>query len=83
MSQVKVYTISPCPYCERAKSLLSERGISYEEVLVDRSDFKMREELMAKSRMKTFPQIFKGDEVIGGYQELAQLDEKDGLSSLK
>jgi glutaredoxin len=33
--------------------------------------------------MKTMPQIWAGDELIGGYTELAARDTQDGLASLK
>ena len=32
MKSVVVYTTTPCPYCTAAKTLLSKRGISYEEI---------------------------------------------------
>ena len=80
---VKLYTKDQCPYCDRAKALLQQRGIPYEE---DRSVWTNDEAKMAlvkRSGMKTVPQIFHGDRLIGGYTELAELDAKDGLASLR
>ena len=39
--------------------------------------------MIARSGMRTVPQIYNGDELIGGYQELAELDQKDQLEGLK
>lgn len=81
--KITVYTIDPCPYCDAAKRLLARRGFAYEEVLVDRGDDRMRDELRAKSGMRTFPQIFigegAGERLIGGYTELEKLDREVGL----
>ena len=39
--------------------------------------------LYARSKMKTVPQIFHGDALVGGFSELTDLDKKDQLNSLK
>ncbi|MGE0616004.1 MAG: glutaredoxin 3 [Bacteriovoracia bacterium] len=83
MKKVVVYTITPCPYCTSAKSLLTQRGIAFEEIWVDRNDDEKREALLARSGMRTFPQIFAGDQLIGGYEQLADLDRQDQLKSLR
>jgi glutaredoxin 3 len=84
---VKVYTMNFCPYCSRAKGLLKERGVAFEEILVGDDDEAQWDALEKKSKMKTMPQIFKatptGDVLVGGYTELAALDQKDQLASLK
>jgi len=81
--KVTVYTMEFCPYCVRAKALLKERGIPFQEVMVDDEDDAQWDELFKKSGLKTMPQIFNGEKVIGGYNDLAALDRKDGLQSLK
>jgi glutaredoxin 3 len=80
---VKVYTMNNCPYCLRAKQLLTQRGIAYDEVLVPESDDAQWEALYKLSGLRTMPQIFAGKELIGGYSDLAELDKKDSLASLK
>ncbi len=79
MKKVTVYTIDPCPYCTQAKSLLQSKGVSFEEVRVQRDDDAMREALLRKSGMRTFPQIFFGDELVGGYAELKRLEDTHGI----
>lgn len=83
MGPVTIYTMQQCPYCEAAKSLLKSRGIAFEVILLSESDDAAWEALYRRSLLKTVPQIFSGDQFIGGFVELASLDKKDGLSSLK
>lgn len=82
-SEITVYTMNYCPYCERAKALLKQKGIAFKEVLLGEDDDQAWEDLEKRSGMKTMPQIFKQDQLIGGYRELTALDAQDGLQSLK
>ena len=82
-NSVTVYTMQSCPYCERAKALLKQRGIPFSEKLVPMDDDSQWDALYKLSGLRTMPQIFKGDSVIGGYSDLAELDGKDQLVSLK
>jgi glutaredoxin 3 len=81
--KVKVYTMESCPYCVRAKQLLTQRKIPFQEVLVPMDDDQQWDDLYKLSGMRTMPQIFAGDRLIGGYSDLAELDQKDSLQSLK
>ena len=83
MAKVIVYTMNYCPYCSRAKALLQQRGVPFEEVMVADDDDAQWDALYKKSGMKTMPQIYAGERLIGGYTELAAEDQKDQLSSLK
>lgn len=80
--KLKVYTVGYCPYCLRAKQLLSSRGIEFEEISVAEDDDKEWERLYQLSGMRTMPQIFNGNQLIGGYDDLSALDQKDQLKSL-
>jgi glutaredoxin 3 len=82
-AKVTVYTMEYCPFCVRAKDLLKRRGVEFKEVMVPTDDEAQWDELEKKTGMKTMPQILHGDQVIGGYQDLASLDQKDQLASLK
>lgn len=77
---ITVYSKNDCIYCDRAKNLLNEKGIAFREVLVDTNDQLVVSELQSKSGMKTFPQIFMGSQVLGGYTELKELEQKTGLA---
>jgi glutaredoxin 3 len=81
--KVIVYTANPCPYCSQAKALLSRRGVAFEEKLISYDDEDAWDELEKRSGMKTMPQIFVDDRLVGGFTELAALDQKDQLGSLK
>ncbi len=83
MKKVTVYTTTYCPYCVRAKALLQSRGIPYEEVQLSEDDDQAWDELYSRSKMQTVPQIFADGKILGGYTELAALDQKDQLASLK
>jgi glutaredoxin 3 len=64
-----------CPYCDQAKALLKQKGIPFEEKKI--GDGYTREELLeAVPTARTVPQIFIGDELIGGFTELKQHLEK-------
>ena len=74
MKPVRVYTTLICPYCVRAKLLLRERGIAFEEIDVT-MDQEARMWLVEKTGRRTVPQIFIGDEPIGGFDDLRELDQ--------
>ncbi len=59
-----LYTKDYCPYCIRAKHLLSSLGATFEEVDVN-SKPELFSELYKKSGMRTVPQIFLDDECLG------------------
>ena len=82
-AKVKIYTMENCPYCVRAKKLMEQRGISFQEIRVPEDDDAQWDALYLKSKMRTMPQIFLGEKIIGGYTDLAELDKKDKLESLK
>ena len=81
MARVVLYTTPSCPFCVRAKRLLAERGIAYDEVDVAEDD-ELRADLVKRTGRQTVPQIFIDGESIGGYEELAALDESQGLAHL-
>jgi glutaredoxin 3 len=83
MKTVQLYTMVNCPYCTQAKALLKRRGVAFEEHLVPLSDDAQWASLYKRSGMRTMPQIFNGDDLVGGYSDLAELDRKDELASLK
>lgn len=83
MKKITVYTTTWCSFCNAAKALLKQRSVAYEEVSVLDSDDNTWDQLYEKSGMRTVPQIFVDGEILGGYQELRELDQQDQLASLK
>jgi glutaredoxin 3 len=78
MRKVKIYTTSYCGFCKRAKALLSKLNIPFEEIDVEGDD-ERREWLEKVTGEHTVPQIFFDDESIGGYMDLAELEQTGGL----
>ncbi|MGF1545582.1 MAG: glutaredoxin 3 [Parvularculaceae bacterium] len=77
MKKVTVYTKPLCPYCVRALSLLDKKGAEVEEISAA-YDRDRRSEMVERSGGRsTFPQIFIGDEHVGGCDDLMAL-ERDG-----
>lgn len=81
MARVLMYTTAICPYCINAKKLLAEKGVAIEEVRVDREP-QLRQEMMAKSKQRTVPQIWIDDLHVGGFNELWMLDKGGKLDAL-
>lgn len=80
--EVVIYTTMWCPYCHRAKSLLKQKGVKFDEIDVT-YDPKQREEMTAKAEGRsTVPQIFIAGQPIGGSEELAALDAAGRLDRL-
>lgn len=77
---IKVYTTTYCPYCDAAKALFEKKQIPYEEI--DVSDPVKKMELKSRTGWRTVPQIFIGEEMIGGYQELAALEHSGELGKM-
>lgn len=81
MVRVQMYTTSWCGYCLRAKALLEERGIEYEEIPLD-GDLEFRRKLLDLTGRWTVPQIMVDGRPIGGFTELWQLDRDGRLQHL-
>jgi glutaredoxin 3 len=81
MARIQLYTTRWCGYCLRAKALLDERGLDYEEIGLD-TDPKFRQYLFDLTGGWTVPQILIDGNPIGGYTELWRLDREGRLESL-
>jgi len=79
MQPVRVYSTQICPYCVRAKMLLKDRNIAFEEIDVT-GDHDKRDWLVETTGRRTVPQIFIGEEAIGGFDDLRELDRTGQLA---
>lgn len=77
---VVVYSKNHCPYCDRAKQLLASYNVAFEERKLD-GDMDAIKALMEKTAMRTFPQIFIGDELVGGFDQLNALHQAGALAN--
>jgi len=75
--QVDIYTKFGCGFCFRAKRLLDEKGVEYNEFDITMGGPKRDEMLARAPRATTVPQIFIGDTHVGGSDDLSAL-ERDG-----
>ncbi len=82
MQKVTVYSTPVCPYCVRAKNLLKQKGVAYEEIDVS-ADPAVRDAMIEKAGgRRTVPQIFIGETHVGGFDDLSALDRQGKLDTL-
>lgn len=82
MAKVVMYCTAVCPYCVNAERLLQSKGVKdIEKIRVDLQP-ELREVMESKTGRRTVPQIYIGDQHIGGFDELAALDRAGGLVPL-
>ncbi len=80
MSRIEIYTTRWCGYCVRAKALLDEKGIEYDEISLDGNPA-FRRKLQELTGGWTVPQILIDGTPIGGYAELWRLDKSGQLDA--
>lgn len=80
--KIEMYVSNTCPYCVKAKALLTKKGVKWVEYNIQEDPSKAEEVLKRSGGKKTVPQIFINDKHIGGYDELYALDTKGELDSL-
>jgi len=78
---VVMYTKSWCPYCRRARALLEQRGVQFEEIDIEEQP-QRRAEMIARSGRYTVPQIFIGNHHVGGSDDLHALEAAGELEPL-
>lgn len=81
MPKIEIYTTAMCPYCVRAKMLLQNKGMPWEEIRVDLDRDRLHE-MIQRSRRRTVPQIFIDDYHVGGFDDMAALDARGELDPL-
>ncbi len=82
MARVVMYTTAVCPYCIRAEKLLLHKGVAdIEKIRVDLQP-ELRIAMVELTGRRTVPQIFINDLHVGGYDDLAALDQAGKLNAL-
>jgi glutaredoxin 3 len=82
MTKVEIYTTAYCPYCVRAKALLTEKGIDFKEIKIDGNPTLRSEMIQRSNGAYTVPQIFIAEKHIGGCDDLYALEATNALDSL-
>jgi len=78
MKRIEIYTTKNCSYCVRAKALLTEKNLDFNELDVMRDPVLMKE-MVQRSKKRSVPQIFIGGVSIGGYDQLVDLNASGEL----
>jgi glutaredoxin 3 len=81
VAQVTLYSKTYCPYCDRAKALLAAKGVAFEEINLEGKPDEMQA-LVKQTGMRTVPQIFINGKLVGGFTDLAALDQQGKLDLL-
>ncbi len=82
MARVTMYLTATCPYCQSAERLLAEKGATdVEKIRVDVHP-ERRAEMMQRSGRRTVPQIWIGEQHVGGCDDLHDLDREGRLDAL-
>lgn len=81
MAKAVIYANERCPYCVRARKLLTEKGVDYEMINIVEVEG-ARDEMIKRSGLKTIPQIFINDYHVGGCDDLYAADDAGKLDEL-
>ena len=82
MAEVTIYSTQVCPYCVKAKQLLSSKGVDYKEIDISQDPALVEEAQTRSGGRRTVPQIFIGDHHVGGCDDLFALDAAGELDAL-
>lgn len=81
MPKIEIYTTFLCPFCYRAKKLLDQKGVAYEEI--DAGSAKVRAAMRERAGGRnSVPQIFVGERHVGGCDDLYALEAAGELDPL-
>ena len=82
MANITIYTTRTCGFCYAAKSLLTKKGLGYDEIDVS-ADPAVRQRMMLRTNgRRSVPQIFIGETHVGGTEDLYELERRGGLDQL-
>lgn len=82
MAEVTIYSTQVCPYCAKAKQLLSSKGVDYKNIDISQDPALIEEAKTRSGGRRTVPQIFIGDYHVGGCDDLFALDAAGELDAL-
>lgn len=79
MAKVEMYSTMWCPYCARARALLSHKGVEFSEMDIIEQPRRRDEMIRRAGGRTTVPQIFIDGEHIGGCDDIMALDRAGKL----
>jgi len=80
--KIEIYTKMTCPYCFRAKALLQNKGLQFEEIAVDFGGERKHEMVQRSGGRTTVPQVFINGRHIGGCDDLFDLEAAGKLDEM-
>lgn len=80
-ADITMYSTRFCSYCIRARMLLDSKQVEYTDIAVD-SEPTLRREMIRRSGRSTVPQIWVGERHIGGFDDLARLEQRGRLDEI-
>ncbi len=82
MAKITMYSTGVCPFCQMAERLLRSKGVAaIDKIRVDLEP-ERRAEMMERTGRRTVPQIYIGEQHVGGFDELSALDRAGQLDEL-
>ena len=81
MKEVKIYTKSTCPFCIKIKQFFTDKSVPFENVDLTNNPDELAA-LKERTGMRTVPQVFIGGELVGGCDDVLQLDAEGKLDAL-
>ena len=81
MKPVEIYTTQTCPYCIKAKGLLTAKRVAFREIDVG-GNTALRAKMTERAGRTSVPQVFIGGKHIGGCDDLHALEAAGRLDSL-
>jgi glutaredoxin 3 len=82
MPKVLMYCTAACPFCQAAERLLTQKGVAIEKVRVDQQPERRAEMVQRSGGRRTVPQIWIGEQHVGGCDDLYALERKGGLDPM-
>lgn len=80
-AKIEIYATTSCRHCMDARDFLQERGVEYEEYLLDLMPLE-KDTMIERCGQKSIPQIFINGQHIGGLTDLIELDSSGKLDEL-
>ena len=79
---IVMYITQFCPYCVQAKNLLNSKKASFTEIDLDKQPDKYAEMVQKSGGVTSVPQIFIGEQHVGGCDDLHALEAQGNLDKL-
>ncbi|GAB1539833.1 glutaredoxin 3 [Scytonema sp. NUACC21] len=81
-AKVEIYTWRSCPFCIRAKQLLTKKGVHFTEYSIDGDEAARNKMAQRANGRRSVPQIFINGHHVGGCDDIHALDSQGKLDRL-